>query len=218
MLDKTSSIICAFGLAAAAPRSPYRHLELCGIALTFYVSVQRTPCRMAAARQTGAAKTQVSSAPGQGPVSAVPGRADSAPAGWGSQLPAAAVLHGDLTQGAHLLHAGGLHHLQKRCDAGLRRNLHFPQRASLPALNKSLMPCQSGAVIALLSAPAFPISGTICPACVWYPTVEPHGSESKNFQQWAGPPSTTGGPGSRQTKCLARSGGRFWCRRASQAR
>ncbi|MBS4903948.1 MAG: hypothetical protein KH014_02145, partial [Subdoligranulum variabile] len=33
MLDKTSSIICAFGLAAAAPRSPYRYLELCGIAL-----------------------------------------------------------------------------------------------------------------------------------------------------------------------------------------
>ena len=32
MLDKTSSIICAFGLAPAAPRSPYRHLELCGIA------------------------------------------------------------------------------------------------------------------------------------------------------------------------------------------
>ena len=30
-----SSIICAFGLAAAAPRSPYRHLELCGIAFTF---------------------------------------------------------------------------------------------------------------------------------------------------------------------------------------
>ena len=30
-----SSIICAFGLAAAAPRSPYRHLELCGIALDF---------------------------------------------------------------------------------------------------------------------------------------------------------------------------------------
>ncbi|MFR2612816.1 MAG: hypothetical protein ACLTGG_04850, partial [Subdoligranulum sp.] len=28
-----SSIICAFGLAAAASRSPYRHLELCGIAL-----------------------------------------------------------------------------------------------------------------------------------------------------------------------------------------
>ncbi|MCI6220973.1 MAG: hypothetical protein PUF35_08275 [Subdoligranulum sp.] len=35
MLDKTSSIICAFGLAAAAPRSPYRHLELCGIAIKF---------------------------------------------------------------------------------------------------------------------------------------------------------------------------------------
>ena len=28
-----SSIICAFSLASAAPRSPYRHLELCGIAL-----------------------------------------------------------------------------------------------------------------------------------------------------------------------------------------
>ncbi|MCI6220992.1 MAG: hypothetical protein MR640_05990, partial [Subdoligranulum sp.] len=35
MLDKTSSIICAFGLASAAPRSPYRHLELCGIALIY---------------------------------------------------------------------------------------------------------------------------------------------------------------------------------------
>ena len=31
-----SSIICAFGLASAAPRSPYRHLELCGIALDFF--------------------------------------------------------------------------------------------------------------------------------------------------------------------------------------
>ena len=28
-----SSIICAFGLASAVPRSPYRHLELCGIAI-----------------------------------------------------------------------------------------------------------------------------------------------------------------------------------------
>ena len=28
-----SGIICAFGLASAAPRSPYRHLKLCGIAL-----------------------------------------------------------------------------------------------------------------------------------------------------------------------------------------
>nr|DAI74753.1 MAG TPA: hypothetical protein [Caudoviricetes sp.] len=26
-------MICAFGLASAAPRSPYRHLELCGIAI-----------------------------------------------------------------------------------------------------------------------------------------------------------------------------------------
>ncbi|MBS4912408.1 MAG: hypothetical protein KH007_14870, partial [Subdoligranulum variabile] len=39
MLDNTSSIICAFGLAAAAPRSPYRHLELCGIALTAYPKI-----------------------------------------------------------------------------------------------------------------------------------------------------------------------------------
>ena len=31
-----SSIICAFGLASAAPRSPYRHLELCGIALYYF--------------------------------------------------------------------------------------------------------------------------------------------------------------------------------------
>ena len=40
MLDKTSSIICAFGLASAAPRSPYRHLELCGIALTSTFTAQ----------------------------------------------------------------------------------------------------------------------------------------------------------------------------------
>ncbi len=33
-----SSIICAFGLASAAPRSPYRHLELCGIALIVLTS------------------------------------------------------------------------------------------------------------------------------------------------------------------------------------
>ena len=30
------SIICAFGLVSAAPRSPYRHLELCGIALSLF--------------------------------------------------------------------------------------------------------------------------------------------------------------------------------------
>ncbi len=30
--EERASIICAFGLASAAPRSPYRHLELCGIA------------------------------------------------------------------------------------------------------------------------------------------------------------------------------------------
>ena len=34
-----SSIICAFGLASAAPRSPYRHLELCGIDLIIKCSV-----------------------------------------------------------------------------------------------------------------------------------------------------------------------------------
>ncbi|MFZ2757707.1 MAG: hypothetical protein WAZ23_01690 [Gemmiger qucibialis] len=39
MLDKTSSIICAFGLASAAPRSPYRYLELCGIALQMLAGV-----------------------------------------------------------------------------------------------------------------------------------------------------------------------------------
>ncbi|MFZ2596155.1 MAG: hypothetical protein WAX11_10260, partial [Gemmiger qucibialis] len=31
-----SSIICAFGLASAAPHSPYRHLELCGVASDFF--------------------------------------------------------------------------------------------------------------------------------------------------------------------------------------
>ena len=36
-----SSIICAFGLASAAPRSPYRHLELCGIALKLSESSPR---------------------------------------------------------------------------------------------------------------------------------------------------------------------------------
>ena len=35
-----SSIICAFGLASAAPRSPYRHLELCGIAIILSTIVQ----------------------------------------------------------------------------------------------------------------------------------------------------------------------------------
>ncbi len=34
-----SSIICAFSLAPAAPRSPYRHLELCGIALIAYCTL-----------------------------------------------------------------------------------------------------------------------------------------------------------------------------------
>jgi len=37
-----SSIICAFGLAAAAPRSQYRHLELCGIALITKRMIKRS--------------------------------------------------------------------------------------------------------------------------------------------------------------------------------
>ncbi|WP_270762627.1 hypothetical protein, partial [Gemmiger qucibialis] len=43
-----SSIICAFGLAAAAPRSPYRHLELCGIALRLCQLFQAQPPQTAA--------------------------------------------------------------------------------------------------------------------------------------------------------------------------
>ena len=41
-----SSIICAFGLASAAPRSPYRHLELCGIAnkITDYSNIAASRC------------------------------------------------------------------------------------------------------------------------------------------------------------------------------
>ena len=38
-LTFAARIICVFGLATAAPRSPYRHLELCGIAL-----VQKCTC------------------------------------------------------------------------------------------------------------------------------------------------------------------------------
>ena len=42
----TQSIACAFGLAAAAPRSPYRHLELCGIAnkITDYSKIAASRC------------------------------------------------------------------------------------------------------------------------------------------------------------------------------
>ena len=38
-----SSIICAFGLASAAPRSPYRHLELCGIAQIYDMQQGKGP-------------------------------------------------------------------------------------------------------------------------------------------------------------------------------
>ncbi|MFR4666495.1 MAG: hypothetical protein ACLT8A_06755 [Subdoligranulum sp.] len=39
-----SSIICAFSLASAAPRSPYRHLELCGIALNLTADSECLRC------------------------------------------------------------------------------------------------------------------------------------------------------------------------------
>ncbi|WP_270762830.1 hypothetical protein [Gemmiger qucibialis] len=51
MLDNTQSIICAFGLASAAPRSSYRHLELCGIALgstVFYFVIMLRSVKKAA--------------------------------------------------------------------------------------------------------------------------------------------------------------------------
>ena len=35
MKAQDDAFICAFGLASAAPRLPYRHLELCGITLSF---------------------------------------------------------------------------------------------------------------------------------------------------------------------------------------
>ena len=50
MLDNTQSIICAFGLASAAPRSPYRHLELCGIALCFSLGSRHTLLAVSALR------------------------------------------------------------------------------------------------------------------------------------------------------------------------
>ena len=43
-----SSIICAFGLASAAPRSPYRHLELCGIAQSNRNAAFKVQCRLGA--------------------------------------------------------------------------------------------------------------------------------------------------------------------------
>ena len=43
-----SSIIYAFGLASAAPRSPYRHLELCGIAQKYPRRALRPPTGRAA--------------------------------------------------------------------------------------------------------------------------------------------------------------------------
>ncbi|MDR4046368.1 MAG: hypothetical protein Q3W92_09805, partial [Gemmiger sp.] len=50
-----SSIICAFGLASAAPRSPYRHLELCGIALYLTPNLDKMPLNNQKQRQAKAA-------------------------------------------------------------------------------------------------------------------------------------------------------------------
>ena len=47
-----SSIICAFGLASAAPRPPYRHLELCGIALKIIRIYVRLPAWSGSPRPT----------------------------------------------------------------------------------------------------------------------------------------------------------------------
>ncbi|MCI6446737.1 MAG: hypothetical protein MR806_10435, partial [Subdoligranulum sp.] len=44
-----SSIICAFGLAATAPRSPYRHLELCSIAFIISALIGCKTAKRAAA-------------------------------------------------------------------------------------------------------------------------------------------------------------------------
>ncbi|MFZ1272596.1 MAG: hypothetical protein WAQ76_05025 [Gemmiger qucibialis] len=50
-----SSIICAFGLVSAAPRSPYRHLELCGIAIDIIIyhpgSFENSPAGKSCPRQ-----------------------------------------------------------------------------------------------------------------------------------------------------------------------
>ena len=48
-----SSIICAFGLAAAVPRSPYRHLELCGVVLIITLPFPPTNATQAPPRRTG---------------------------------------------------------------------------------------------------------------------------------------------------------------------
>ncbi|MFZ2473650.1 MAG: hypothetical protein WAW66_01330, partial [Gemmiger qucibialis] len=48
-----SSIICIFGLASAAPRSPYRHLELCGIALIITLPFPPTNATQVLPRRTG---------------------------------------------------------------------------------------------------------------------------------------------------------------------
>ena len=69
-----SSIICAFGLAAAAPRSPYRHLELCGIALIFQKFFHRSSQRIVPEKPVVVAGGFV---PSQGPIHRLQGIAQA---------------------------------------------------------------------------------------------------------------------------------------------
>ena len=43
MLDNTQSIICAFWATSGAPRSPYRYVELCGVALRIFGKLAELP-------------------------------------------------------------------------------------------------------------------------------------------------------------------------------
>ncbi|WP_333559945.1 hypothetical protein, partial [Gemmiger qucibialis] len=72
-----SSIICAFGLASAAPRSPERCLELCGIALVLFLvfhlqlfvenSAEDKPAERAAVEHLPAERHREVAAPGMHP-------------------------------------------------------------------------------------------------------------------------------------------------------
>ena len=60
-----SSIICAFGLAAAAPRSPYRNLELCGIAYIIIIYYKVSSVLSFQRRNKNSRKTLTHPAAGQ---------------------------------------------------------------------------------------------------------------------------------------------------------
>ena len=68
------SIICAFGLASAAPRSPYWHLELCGIALIFQKFFHRSSQRIVPEKPVVVAGGFV---PSQGPIHRLQGIAQA---------------------------------------------------------------------------------------------------------------------------------------------